>query len=401
MKKSAKIYAVLIALALLFTAGCERKTADSDNVESSNELPSFISETTTTDNDEVSTEKETGTMGENEPEEQTTNTVVIPETTAHTTPQTTPQTTPARENVTTRATEPEPTPATKTETKGQENVPATKPAAHDASAYPAYSSSNNYSELTKSYSNVTEDDINTINSILNSIIKPGMTETEKIRTVHNWIVCNTTYNDNYYDRGDSFNHVSNLLNNKTGVCQGYSVTFYIFMKQIGIPCTLVMGKTDNVSHAWNAVKLDGNWYYIDVTWDDPVVNGTSNYPGGDNISYEYLLCTYSHISMTHKEDNYIGTTPLPNGISNDYNDLMYRMSGFTNVMRVNSSEELADRLQGFMNKSGKYAIILENEKISMNDGVNVVKNYLKNLNRGYSVSISYSTDLLAVTVDFT
>lgn len=378
MKKSAKIYAVLIALALLFTAGCVRKTADSDNVESSNELPSFISETATTANDEVSTEKETGT-----------------------TAQTTPQTTPARENVTTHATEPETTPATQTETKGQENVPATKPAAHDTSAYPAYSSSNNYSELTKSYSNVTEDDINTINSILNSIIKPGMIETEKIRTVHNWIVCNTTYNDNYYDRGDSFNHVSNLLNNKTGVCQGYSVTFYIFMKQMGIPCTLVMGKTDKVSHAWNAVKLDGNWYYIDVTWDDPVVNGTSNYPGGDNISYEYLLCTYNHISKTHTEDNYIGTTPLPNGISNDYNDLMYRMSGFTNVMRVNSSEELADRLQGFMNKSGKYAIILENEKISMDDGVNVVKNYLKNLNRGYSVSISYSTDLLAVTVDFT
>lgn len=382
MKKSAKIYAVLIALALLFAAGCGRKTADSDNVERSNELPSFISETTTTANDEVSTEKETGT-------------------TAHTTPHTTPQTTPARENVTTRATEPESTPATQTETKGQENVPATKPAAHDASAYPAYSSSNNYSELTKSYSNVTEDDINTINSILNSIIKPGMTETEKIRTVHNWIVCNTTYNDKYYDRGDSFNHVSNLLNNKIGVCQGYSVTFYIFMKQMGIPCTLVMGKTDNVSHAWNAVKLDGNWYYIDVTWDDPVVNGTSNYPGGDNISYEYLLCTYNHISMTHTEDNYIGTTPLPNGISNDYNDLMYRMSGFTNVMRVNSSEELADRLQGFMNKSGKYAIILENENITMNDGVDAVKNYLKNLNRGYSVSISYSTNLLVVTVDFT
>ena len=142
MKKSAKIYAVLIALALLFTAGCVRKTADSDNVERSNELPSFISETTTTANDEVSTEKETGTTGENEPEEQTTDTVVIPETTA--------QTTPARENVTTRAAEPEPTPATQTETKGQENVPATKPAAHDASAYPAYSSSNNYSELTKS-----------------------------------------------------------------------------------------------------------------------------------------------------------------------------------------------------------------------------------------------------------
>ena len=41
MKKSAKIYAVLIALALLFTAGCGRKTADSDNVESSNEPVSY------------------------------------------------------------------------------------------------------------------------------------------------------------------------------------------------------------------------------------------------------------------------------------------------------------------------------------------------------------------------
>ena len=54
-----------------------------------------------------------------------------------------------------------------------------------------------------------------------------------------------------------------------------------------------------------------------------------------------------------------------------------------------------------MNKSGKYAIILENGNITMNDGVDAVKNYLKNLNRGYSVSISYSTNLLAVTVDFT
>ena len=61
MKISAKIYAVLLALALLFTAGCGRKTADSGNVESSNELPSFISENVTTANDEVSTEKETGT----------------------------------------------------------------------------------------------------------------------------------------------------------------------------------------------------------------------------------------------------------------------------------------------------------------------------------------------------
>lgn len=393
MKKSARLCAVLLALILSLAAGCGRKTADSDNVESSNELPSIISEIVTTANDEISSEKETETTGKSEPEKQTTDTVVIPETN--------PQTTPAKETVTTPATEPETVPVTQPETKKQEPAPTTKQAAGNTTSYPVYSSSNNYSELTKSYSNVTEADINTINSILNSIIKPEMTEAEKIRTVHNWIVCNTTYDIDYYNRDDSFNHVSNLLNNKTGVCQGYSVTFYIFMKQMGIPCTLIMGNADNVSHAWNAVKLDGSWYYVDVTWDDPVVNGTSNYPGGDNISYEYLLCTYNHISMTHTEDKYIGTTPLPNGISDDYNDLMYRMAGFTDIMRVATAEELTDRLPGFMSKSGKYAIVLENGNITMNDGVNVVKNYLKNLDRGYNMSISYSTNFLAVTVDFT
>lgn len=393
MKKSARLCAVLLALILPLTAGCGRKTADSDNVESSNELPSIISEIVTTANDEISSEKGTETTGKSEPEKQTTDAAVIPETN--------PQTTPGKEAVTTPATEPATVPVTQPETKKQEPAPTTKQVTGNTTSYPAYSSSNNYSELTKSYSNVTEADINMINSILNSIIKPEMTEAEKIRTVHNWIVCNTTYDIDYYNRDDSFNHVSNLLNNKTGVCQGYSVTFYIFMKQMGIPCTLIMGNADNVSHAWNAVKLDGSWYYVDVTWDDPVVNGTSNYPGGDNISYEYLLCTYNHISMTHTEDKYIGTTPLPNGISDDYNDLMYRMAGFTDIMRVSTAEELTDRLSGFMSKSGKYAIVLENGNITMNDGVNVVKNYLKNLDRGYNMSISYSTNFLAVTVDFT
>ena len=105
--------------------------------------------------------------------------------------------------------------------------------------------------------------------------------------------------------------------------------------------------------------------------------------------------------MTHKEDKYIGETPLPNGISNDYNDLMYRIAGFTDIMRVNSSEQLTDRLPGFMSKSGKYAIILEDGNITMNDGVNAVKNYLKSLDRGYSMSISYSINFIAVTVEFT
>ena len=48
---------------------------------------------------------------------------------------------------------------------------------------------------------------------------------------------------------------------------------------MGIPCILGIGKGTNSqgnteNHAWNYVELDGNWYAIDVTWDDPITNGS-------------------------------------------------------------------------------------------------------------------------------
>ena len=50
---------------------------------------------------------------------------------------------------------------------------------------------------------------------------------------------------------------------------------------MGIECTLVIGKGTNSSgksenHAWNYVKLDGNYYAVDATWDDPIVEGNTN-----------------------------------------------------------------------------------------------------------------------------
>lgn len=36
-------------------------------------------------------------------------------------------------------------------------------------------------------------------------------------------------------------------------------------------------KSGDADHAWNRVKVDGVWYYIDCTWDDPVGGGAENY----------------------------------------------------------------------------------------------------------------------------
>lgn len=147
--------------------------------------------------------------------------------------------------------------------------------------------------------------------------------------------------------------------NKAAVCQGYAVTFYVMMTELGIPCTIVGGTANGGGHAWNAVKLDGYWYFVDVTWDDPLFNGSTTYPDGKNMSYEYLLCTYANISKDHTDDENVPVSAMPVGTSNKYNDMMYEMSGITKIIRISSMEEI-DAAAAMITETGEYVIIFEN-----------------------------------------
>ena len=77
------------------------------------------------------------------------------------------------------------------------------------------------------------------------------------------------------------------------VCEGYAETFDFFMYILGIEHELVIGKAGRL-HAWNRVLLDGNWLYVDCTWDDPI--------GGpkDTIRRKYFLCTRKEMDKDHK-----------------------------------------------------------------------------------------------------
>ena len=60
---------------------------------------------------------------------------------------------------------------------------------------------------------------------------------------------------------------NDLLTKKGGNCAAHSAAFKAFMVQIGIPCEFLIGNIDEGCHAWNRVKIDGKWWYIDVTYD--------------------------------------------------------------------------------------------------------------------------------------
>lgn len=93
-------------------------------------------------------------------------------------------------------------------------------------------------------------------------VNDDMTDMEKALTVHDYMVQNYEYDLTY-----SIYSASGMFENKTGVCQAYALAYKEMMTELGIPCQYVTSRAMN--HGWNLVKIDGEWYHVDVTWDDP------------------------------------------------------------------------------------------------------------------------------------
>jgi transglutaminase-like putative cysteine protease len=136
-------------------------------------------------------------------------------------------------------------------------------------------------------------------AILDKIITPNMTDRQKIKAVHDYMVTTYKYDVNFESGlyGNETYTFYGLLKNKTGVCQAYAELFYLFMCYEGIECYFVSGWADDGtgvygSHLWNVVYVDDGYYHIDVTFDDPV-------PDGGEISYKYFLKTSEEITKDH------------------------------------------------------------------------------------------------------
>ena len=123
------------------------------------------------------------------------------------------------------------------------------------------------------------------------------TDLEKVFYVHEWLVQNIAYDREHLsdDVQDDHNLRGALLEG-TAVCDGYAKTYALTLRKLGITGVLVTSK--DIGHAWNMVELDGNWYQVDCTWDDPV-------DGSDQLGYcmhKHLLCTTEEMNTNHNDD---------------------------------------------------------------------------------------------------
>lgn len=146
-------------------------------------------------------------------------------------------------------------------------------------------------------------DTNVVDKIISENINNSMSEYEKVKSIHDYIV-NTTEYDHYNLEHDSIPDIDytakGVLEKHTGVCRGYAEAFKLLMDELSIECDILTGKADNISHAWNVVKIDNEWYQIDCTFDDPL---SKNDEELNTLRYDYFLITDEQMYMDHIADS--------------------------------------------------------------------------------------------------
>lgn len=93
--------------------------------------------------------------------------------------------------------------------------------------------------------------------------KSNWSDFEKVLYINDYLCRNCTYD---LDAANCYNAYGVLVE-KRAVCQGYALAFMELAKQLNVECEFVSSLSLN--HAWNIVKVNGSYYYIDVTWNDP------------------------------------------------------------------------------------------------------------------------------------
>ena len=151
--------------------------------------------------------------------------------------------------------------------------------------------------------------INVVNYFMSTQLRPDMTDFEKEIAIIRYLVNTVSYdvdelsNDTNFIN-DSYKAYGALVNHKA-VCSGYAKAFDLLAKKCGLSSIVVTGTAVNSNnqsgpHAWNQIYLDGEWYNVDVTFEDPITNQVLH---EGELFNNYINCTDNQFLDNHIRDN--------------------------------------------------------------------------------------------------
>lgn len=133
---------------------------------------------------------------------------------------------------------------------------------------------------------------------------PEGSDYDKVKYFYDYVIHNTQYNLDAVTNNDlawDNQSVRSVFLDKLSVCAGYSRAFQLLCQKAGIPCLYVVGDITvyNETHAWNLVRIDGNYYPVDTTWGDPTFDDRIAGQVGASINYGYLCTPRELFHETH------------------------------------------------------------------------------------------------------
>ena len=130
-----------------------------------------------------------------------------------------------------------------------------------------------------------------------SLVTPDMSEYDQVKAFHDWLALNVTYDPSgdALPEDDALRSATGALLDRRASSDGFARAFDLLCYFSGIDCLRVTGASGGGFHAWNKVKLGGQWYAVDAALDCAV----SSASGNRGVRYDYFLISDGQMARDH------------------------------------------------------------------------------------------------------
>ena len=229
----------------------------------------------------------------------------------------------------------------------------------------------------------------------------GMDDFEKALYIHDYIVLNSEYDLELLEiletegkltgelRSERYTEYSVLING-TGICGSYALAYRALMNAAGVDCLYL--SSQQMNHAWNMVKIDGEWYHVDCCWDDPVPDTY-----GDARRTYFLRTDAEIMELNHYSwvpGTYKATSILYSDMPRNYNSKQKYDSGYWCYVSGGSvyiANEYGDNVGVVAENIYPASISYQDEELYYTNG-RCVYRYYDDTNESVIVAYLYSAD---------
>ena len=224
------------------------------------------------------------------------------------------------------------------------------------------------------------------NTAVDTISKsvPYGTECEREEYIHNYIINNCDYDEEAAESEEvqgNENDAYGVFVDGKAVCEGYSKAFQILCNKADIDCIQLMGIVDSDNHVWNCVKIGGDWYQIDVTWDDVddfIYDSHEYFNLTDSLMYEEhtLSPKYSEIDA----ESFLNLKPwcnfyVPKCTAEKYNYHNYCYNyKYPTVSNLDDSDNVSTAIAKAAKNGEEHFVVIVDENVNYDDVYDEVRN---------------------------